>query len=251
MALSKLQERLERSLFRALRLIAVAEGYLPDITNTGLYGSHPYTAANQLAWDNALIAIAAGPKGFAIEIFNHSQTKGVKVVPRIAIIPRRTLPGDIGGPMQPYTTNDPNNPASMVNVSLPLESSNFFYDIHLISNSAAQDRVLHGILKKAFGEKKYLPYYDDLSELFFIRQTSDFDLPDPSEGIKEQVYTYEIPDLFDVPEDSIPVALTKQINLELESATADSTIMPNGEVHGGTLLSDGGLEVKKDSITYQ
>ena len=246
MALSTLQERIERSLYHTLRNICVDEGYTPDIT---ALGAGPYTEANQATWDT-LKATIVSTKGFCIEIFSNSQTKGTKDVPRIVIVPRRTLPGDIGSPMQPYVTNNPEAPASLVKMSLPLEASHFYYDVHLITKTAQQDRVLHGILAKAFAKKRYIPYYDDPTELFFIKQTSDYDLPDPTEGIKEQVYTYELPDLFEYVEEFDEVALTKLISTELKSASPGSTLTPDGQVTGGEIIEDDGVWVNNQGISF-
>jgi len=248
MALANIQERVERSLYEALRKVCVAEGYTPDITNTGLYGTSPYTAVNEAAWEAALKTIET-TKGFAIEVFNNSQTKGTKLVPRIAIIPRRTLAGDIGSPQHSWITNNPSGEQGLVRRYLPLEASAYYYDIHLITKTAQQDRILHGILRKALGVKRFIEWYDDPGELLFVVQTSDFDLPDPTEGIKEQVYTYLLPDLFEFVEEGDAVAITTEITIEDVAIEAGETIQPNPDENNGETA--GKTKVEKDKITYQ
>jgi hypothetical protein len=213
MALSQIQQRIERSVFEALRQVAVEEGYLPDLTDTGLFGSAPYTAANEAAWTAALVSIV-NAKGFAIEIFGHSVTKGIKAVPRIVFISRRTMPGEIGAPQAPFYDK-----ANSGALQLPLEASNFFFDIHAVSGSAAQDRVLNAIISKALGQKKYIDWYDDedSEDKLFIKNVSYFDIPDPIEGQEEKVYSYEAPDIFDVVEDYISVATITEIFMQLTS----------------------------------
>lgn len=243
MALTDLQERVSRTIFHTIRKVLVAEGYLPDITNTGLFGTSPYTAANETAWVNACKAIAT-TKGFCIEVFGTSQTKGMKAVPRIAIISRRTLPGDIGSPSHNAVFPDPLDPSKMVYVKMPLETSHFYFDIQLASNSAAQDNVLNAVLSKALGVKKYIPYYDDATQLLFIRQTSDFDLPDTIEGITEKVYTYETPDLFNGTEIIGNVVPTKRIELELKSTSSNSSKSIDEQITDGETIDDSGIIVE-------
>lgn len=192
MALNNLQERVERSIFEELRKLLVAEGYLPNITNYTM-GSPSSTAQ----YHAALEAIVTAKK-FAAEVFGHSssQEKGIKRVPRIAIIPRRILPGDTGAPPEGYITEDPLDPDNFVKIVTSAEAANFQLDIHLVSSTAVQDRFLNAILSKAIGQKRYLKFYDDPTQRFFIKQYNYYDLPDTMEGVEEKVYSYEVSDLY-------------------------------------------------------
>jgi hypothetical protein len=242
MALSRAQERLERSLFEAIRKVLVAEGYLPDITNTARY-PEPFNNAAQANWEADLNTVA-GDKGFAVEAFNHSQTKGLKKVPRIVIIPRRSMPGDIGYPMDGMIIQNPNDPLTYVRAEFPYESSHFNIDIHLVSASAKQDRILNAVLASAFGMKKYVPYYDDDSDRFLIRQYNYLDLPDPLEGIEEKVYSYEIPDVADIGDNFQALGLISQITLQLTSVELAAYITPQttGTDDGGLLIDLSGIK---------
>lgn len=240
--LSTTQTRVERSLFEAIRKVCVAEGYTPDIANTGVYGVEPYTAAQQTLWNNALTTIA-GTKGFAIDVRGHNLTKGMKKTPRIEVISRRTLPGDIGSGPERFVFDE------VSSLQLPAQASHFYYDIHLISSSAAQDRILNAILSKALGLKKYILWYDDEPELFFIHQTSYYDLPDPIEGQEEKVYTYEVPDLYEVIEDIIPVVPINEIRMELISM-APGAILNDDLTITGQYIEDGGVIVTAAGKEY-
>lgn len=242
MALSRAQERLERSLFEAIRKVLVAEGYLPDISNSNRY-PEPFNNIAQTNWQ-ADLELAAQAKGFAVEPFNHSQTKGLKKVPRIVIIPRRTMPGEVGYPLDGVIIQNPDDPNSFIRAQLPYESSNFHIDIHLISNSAKQDRVLNAVLSKAFGMKKFVPYYDDESDRFLIRQYNYLDLPDPLEGLEEKVYSYEAPDICDAADDFEALGLITQITLELSSTELSTYITPltEGQADGGLLIDLSGIK---------
>ena len=243
MALSNAQERLERSLFEAIRKVLVEEGYLPDITNAARY-PEPFDGVAQANWQADLKTIE-GNKDFAIEAFNHSQTKGLKKVPRIVIVPRRTMPGDIGYPMDGVIMQNPNDPNSFVRAQLPYESSHFNIDIHLVSNSAKQDRILNAVLSKALGMKRFIPYYDDAETRFLVRQYNYLDIPDPMEGIEEKVYSYELPDVADVPEDYTPLGLITEITMELKSVDLPTYITPQtetGEADGGLLIDLSGIK---------
>ena len=245
--LSQLQLRIERSLFEAIRKVLVLEGYIPDINDTLTYGTEPYSEVNQATWNTALSNIVS-TKGFAVEAFNHSVTKGIKKVPRIAIIPRRTLPGDIGAPNQPYYINSPTDPKNIVKRTLPFESSHFYMDIHIISGAAKQDRVLNAVLSKALGTKKFIPYYDELPEKFFVRQYNYYDIPDPIEGQEEKVYGYEIPDLFDVADEYESVPLISEITAELV-ALGPTSKFSEGQIIG-PYINDGNMVIDLSGINF-
>jgi len=193
MAIGNVQERVERSLYEVIRQSLVSEGYLPDITDP-TYSDDP---TGQAAWDAAMKVIQ-GTKGFAAEIYGHSSSleKGNQRLPRIAIIPRRIMPGEIGPSIAGGFAPDPTNPDQLRKLKPPIQSSNFHVDINIVSGSAPQDRLLHSILAKALGTWSFIPMYDDPNDLFFIRQFNFYDLPDDRNGIEEKVYSFEIPDLY-------------------------------------------------------
>jgi len=193
MALDNIQERLERSVYRAIQVKLVDNGYWPDETSD----DYPDTPTGDTAWTSAVEGIIAD-KGFAIEPYGHSssQSKGEKKVPRIVIIPRRFNPGDLGNPSHPVVLTTDENPNVYYEAILPQQSVEFQFDIHIVSNKAAQDRILTAIIFAALGTKKFLPFYDDDTNRFFIEHYNYYDLPDTTVGIEEKVYSYAIKDVF-------------------------------------------------------
>lgn len=197
MIIRNIQEKIEKSLYESIRLILVQWEYLPDIAQFGLSPWLPNSdhIATQAQWDEAISTIR-NTFGFAIEVFGHgsSQAKGLKKVPRIVISPKRLVPGDIGTLVGNTIVNHPTN-GGFVYSSIPQQSMHFQIDIHLVANTAQQDRVLHSVIAAAFGPMKYLRLYDN-SGNFFIRQYAYYDLPNQAEGIEEKVYSYEVTDIY-------------------------------------------------------
>lgn len=193
MLLNDVQDRVEKSIYEAIRLVLVREGYLPDITDP----AYPNTVVGSDQFQADLKAIE-NAKSFAAEVFGHSSSlsKGLKRVPRIAIIPRRLMPGNIGQNIRGGFSPNPLDPDSTVKKKPILLSADLHIDINVISASAEQDRFLHAVLAEAISLWKYIPMYDNPSEVFFIRQFNFYDLPDDKNGIEEKVYSYEVPDLY-------------------------------------------------------
>lgn len=193
MALSDVQLRVERTIFEAIRLRLVANGYLPDIS----LPQYTEDEAGQVQFQTDLAAIE-NAVGFAAEVFGHSSSldKGNKRTPRLAIIPRRIMPGDIGTNIDGGFAPDPLNPDNTQKLKPSLQSANLHIDINVVAGTAAQDRLLHAVLAEALSTLSYLQMYDDPDEWFLIRQFNFYDEPDSKNGIEEKVYSYEIPDLY-------------------------------------------------------
>lgn len=186
---NNVQERIERSILEAIRLTLVAHGYLPDIT----------TFANTAIGEASRKAALADIQGGGIEVFGHgsSLSKGIEAVPRIVLITRRIMPGDIGKSVQNTYRVDPLDPDNVVQFEPPYESSNLHIDIEVVSNKAAHDRILHAILAESIGGTMgFIKVYDSNNERFFIRQFNFYDLPDTENGIEKKVYSYDIPDIY-------------------------------------------------------
>lgn len=229
MALDNTQERVEKSIYEAIRLALVANGYLPDITSV----SYPNTQAGETQWTTDLQAIV-NAKQFAIEVFGHgsSNAKEIKRTPRIAIIPRRIMPGDIGMDIRGGFSPNPLDPDSTVKIKPTLQAANFHIDINIVSGTSAQDRVLHAILAKALSIWSFIPMYDDPQNLFFIRQFNFYDIPDTKNGIEEKVYSYEVPDLYLYEGDISNVALIKEITINTNAQELQAILKRDGAIIG-------------------
>jgi hypothetical protein len=199
---NNIQQRVERSLFEVIRKIVVGQGYIPDIADSTLFpidGNGRFTKVAQTNWDNAIDNIVS-TKGWAVEIFGASSafSKGLKRSPRVVIVPKRIIPGEIGMPPGFFyeNANDSSNPLDYNKTPYPEESSNMHFDIHLVSSSQEQSRFLNTLLSVSLGQKKYITFEDDTTERFFIKHYNYYDISDTNDGIEENVYSYEVQDLY-------------------------------------------------------
>lgn len=223
--LSNLQEILERSIFEKIRQILVGEGYLPDITDEVRYPRNPngsFTAIANANWEADLTTIR-NTKGFAIELFNYSSpdAKGTKKVPRIVIETDRSMPSELGAPAAAYTLVDPDNDEQFLKQPLPYKASTFYFNVHLVGNTSRQMRILNAVLAKALDNVKYIPYYTEPTQLFFIQQTGYFEVPGQQEGLEEKVYQFEVPDLFEISEEVYAVSKMKIIDVYIQPQLPD------------------------------
>jgi len=246
MALSNIQQLIERSIFEAIRKVLINSGYLPDINN------YPNTQQGDDQYKAAIDSIASVKK-FAAEIFGHSspQSKELKRTPRIVMITRRAMTGDIGNvPIAIYEKN-PLAPDTRMKIQPDQETADLQIDIHCVSSSADQDRVVNAVLAAAIGKRAFLQLYDDPTQRFFIRQYSAYDLPDTQEGIIERISSYEIKDLwmFDGVVISTNVPPIKQITAEITTLELESIVSSQSTVIG-PYVSDEALYIDLSGIRF-
>lgn len=190
--LSNIQQRIEDSIFHWIRKKIVEEGYLPDIL------AYPNTPTGTQAYFQAISAIAASNKGFAIEIFNtgSTQSNSLKKVPRIVLRHKLNLPGSVGAPEGAiYYIATPDGSAYN-RVRFPSRTSDLFYDIHLVANTGNQSSVLHAIIETCLRGARYIPFYDNPQERFYLINMSHRDSLNTIEGLIENVYTIRINDVY-------------------------------------------------------
>jgi len=137
-------------------------------------------------------------KGFTCGVYGSSTafSKGEKTTCRIVIIPKRILDGEVGLPPGRNTIPDPDHPGQFLSIINPLTSVNMHFDIHLVSNGQKQSRFLNAILQRAFGQMKYIPFYDKPGERLFIKYYNYYDVSDTNDSTEENVYSYEVQDLY-------------------------------------------------------
>jgi hypothetical protein len=206
-------------------------------------GSQFTHLAAQAAWTAALEAINDA-KGFAIELFGSSSSdeKGTRKVPRIVIEPDRIMPSELGAPMDGVLLDNPLDNTTKIRQALPFRASVLTFDVHLVSASAAQLRIMTAVIAKALGTVKYVPYYDDTSDLFFVEQFNYYDEPDNLDGIDEKIYSYQAPDLYDVQADGVVISKMKEIEIDLTLMGPGSTLDDNLN-RTGPSIDDGGIKV--------
>lgn len=223
MALNNIQERIERSYFKAIEAVLVSEGYLP--TNPSSFENTPN---GQSLWEAALKTITQS-KGFAIEVFGAgtSQSFGQKNVPRIEIQSGRIMPGDIGTSGDLGFKVSQNNPDKFVKNLVDYQSTHLGVDIVIIAGKISQERILNAIIAKAIGTKKHIVTFDDPTDRFFSVQYNFYDNPDATEGLIEKTYSYEVKDIFLYNEDSQKeIAPINKITVEIENEESDLELLP-------------------------
>lgn len=205
--LTDILQRVERSLFERLRLETVDKGYIPDSTT---FANNP---TGQAAFDAALATVVT-TKGFAIMVYGvgSNKQKGLAKVPRITILEEERLPGALGTDPGGNQYNTITNPStgdiiSFDSLSLPPQTKDLQYKISLIYETAEQGRVLHGLLALALPTRGYIPFYDDVTTLFFIKQISFSEMSYTEEGYRSADYLYSVEDIYD----SLPTVLRSNI----------------------------------------
>lgn len=148
----------ERSIYEAIRLETIANGFLPDIT----------AAVNEAEWQaarTALIATLTKPSGI-VDILGVGSPEGrnESLLNRIVIDRESSVPGTIGGApsvrFNATTGVDGEAGTKFEKVTLPTLSEDVTYEITLISNHIFMDRVMRGIVKNVLKNRYYLPTYD-------------------------------------------------------------------------------------------
>lgn len=219
MALSDIESRVERSMFEMLRLVAVAEGYLPDVTDP----SFANTGGGNNNWEIACMAILAA-KGFMVPIYGYSAPvdKDILKVPRIVVISRRTKLGDVGNPVNPIVVAKAQNPTQYRAIRRPILSVNMQVDIELVASSSKQIRILNAIVNEALGTMAFIPFMGT-SDKFFLRQFNYYDLLDPDSSLIVKAYSYEIKDLYLTNSKVVQEDVPKITEITVETQIGDST----------------------------
>ena len=194
--LSDIEEYLERTVFHAVRQEIVDKGYLPNI----LSGAYPQTPTGQNQWVTDVAVIAHGSKKFAIEIFNSAspEARGTKKAPRIVIDSQGFIPGELGGDSSRFYYFDTINNVYYGKVRPP-QTSNYQFNVRLIALTIQQIRVMNAIIALSLPRKGYIPLWNTSPEQrIFTRYLGNVQVIAEQEGIIEQVYKYEIPDVWEI-----------------------------------------------------
>lgn len=212
-SISDIEQLLERTVFEALRLETVDNGYLPDIVSF-----LPNSQANYDLYQ-AAIQTVIGTKGFSIEIFGQASNhaRGLKRVPRMVFESQMFLPGALGGDSRRFYKP---SGGGFDAVLRPPQSANFFFNLHLIANTAEQLRTMQAIQALALPRRGYISLHDPTMQFptdqnIFIRNLAFQDLGNKEEGILEKLYRYEIPDTYEIDDEFLQaIAAINEITLE-------------------------------------
>lgn len=210
--LSNIQERVENTVIEHLRLELVAQGYIPDIQDY-----LPQSQANINAYKAEEAAIIT-TKGFSIGLFNHSSSdkKYSKSVPRIVLMPRKFNQGDVGN--SPYPAFVENEDGLYDGYFQAPTSSDYWFDLMLATNSAAQDRILHSIIRAVFAKRKYIDLLygtENPVPKVLIEHLDEAYAPDDVEGVINRLHSYRIIDLYETEAQLANLTVGKMAEIEV------------------------------------
>lgn len=228
--LNNVQERVERSIFEAIREKLVEHGYLPE------RAAYDNTQHAQDLFQVAKTQIVdTSSKVDSIDIYGHGNAlaKGIEACPRIVCVTRRVMPGDIGKKIYGEYSVNALDPDAVVKAKHPYMSTNLHIDIEVVSKTARQDRIMNAILAEAIGGTMgFVDVYDTtINERFLVRQFNFYDIPDTENGIIKKVYSYEIPDIYltdGMTQQNFP--LIKEIKVEIFTVPENTIITADGTV---------------------
>lgn len=156
------------------------------------------------------------PKFIPIFGIGNNQVKGAKTCPRITIELQGFYNGDIG--VNKYIIGDKLEGGNYQASEFPYETKDITLDIHLVSNTQADMRLLHSIMYEALPSRGYVrPYYNNLEEWedgrvaptgnLFIEIGNYYDHPDESHGLLEKYISTLVRMVY------YPRSLLKRVNL--------------------------------------
>lgn len=225
--LPDIQEKVERSIYHAIRKVAEQEGYIPAISDYSdiVDPADNQASSTQTAYEEAIKNIVTS-MGFAVEIFNSSnnQSKGTKKVPRIVLETTAFYQGELGlDTTERYVKEGETFNQVMSGESLV---SDYNFNIRLIYTSTKQSRILHGIMVKALPRRGYIKWYDEDSlryaENIHIRFISSSEISWLSEGIIEKVFRYEVKDLHETDDIIVREGISPIKEIEVNTTTGDN-----------------------------
>lgn len=180
-------EQVDRSVFEVIRKEIVRLGYLPDITQF----------TDPTAFQNAKKAIVA-EKGYVIDIFGAGSNldKYAKRYPRIVYLPKRIIPGDIGGNYY-GAYYEKSSQGGYDATAQPPQWTNYQFEVSLVAQKIDHLRAMDGIISNVLSRRDYVPNYLDNNQVIFVQQTGYRDFPDLDFGYLEYIYMYTAYDLLD------------------------------------------------------
>lgn len=182
---------IDRAIYESIRLKVVAEGRLPDwrsIAGTGTTKQANYEAAKA-----ALRATVTLIEVVSIGSFN---SKDEKTLSRISINRKTQTNGSIGSAgIEEYK---PNGNGTFNKVTYPDSSTDIAYEIRVITDKTADERLCGTIINKALGRRKALTMFNDdftpNTDYFLIEFTGSVDVS--NESFREVIYNYTVRDVF-------------------------------------------------------
>jgi hypothetical protein len=189
-----LLSEVDRAFFEVLRLGVVAAGYLPDVKLQST--PNDYKVAKETLEGTV-------PGGKLIEVFGvgSSFSRAEKVSHKITIDRKEVSPGTVSGAsVMKHISYEENGEQKFKKVFYPPRMSTLVYDIRIITDSIAYERVLMGIVDR------YLPSIYTLKGVNSIGDFTQDDVPIWRGSVQnvsmldnsniEWVYRYEVRDIW-------------------------------------------------------
>lgn len=192
------EEIVERSFYMNLLAVALKAGYTID-PNDYLDERGLPTKETEAAYQAAKKAIKKFVYIFGI---GNNQDRGIKEVPRITLDLQGYYPGVIGMERYQLDDTDKSTPRMM---ETGYTTKEVVIDVHLVSKTQADMRLLHSIMYKALPSQGYIkPFKGDRDEFFnkgllkaeniYIEVGNYYDHTDTDHGLLEHVYQYKVSD---------------------------------------------------------
>lgn len=182
------QEIIERSFF--MSILNVAKAKFGVSLDPSLYISE----SNDVKWETDKKSIISD-KGYFVNLFGagNNQSKGVKDLPRISIVPQGFIPGEVG--IQSFMVDDSDGGYKLS--EFPNETIHQYIEVHLEANLQEHMRALHMIMFQSLPKRGYIAPYGSgklFSGNIFVEIANFGDFPDTQNGVMHKIYTYEVKD---------------------------------------------------------
>jgi hypothetical protein len=193
------EEIVERSFYMNLLAVAIKAGNTLDPNNYLDSTTGMPTKETEAKYQKDKKAIKKFVYIFGI---GNNQERGIKEVPRITLELQGYYPGMIG--MERYQLDDDKANPRMLDTGYL--SKDIVIDVHLVSKTQADMRLLHSIMYKALPTQGYIkPFLGDRekflnepglwrSENIYVEVGNYYDHSDTDHGLLEHVYQYKIND---------------------------------------------------------
>lgn len=191
------EEIVERSVYMNILAVAIKSGHTIDPDDYLENGLPTIETEKRYKEDKAKIK-----KFIYVFGIGNNQDRGIKEVPRITLELQGYYPGNIG--MERYQIDDTikDNPRM---IETGYTTKDIVIDVHLISKTQEDMRLLHSILYKALPTQGYIkPYFNDRklfmeggllkSDNIYLEVGNHYDHKDNGHGLLEHVYQYKITD---------------------------------------------------------
>ena len=235
------EEIVERSIYMNLLAVALKAGVTLDpdeyLTDDGLPTKE--TEAKYKADKSKL------KKFVYIFGIGNNQERGAKEVPRITLELQGYYPGVIGMERYQFDDTDKEHPRM---IDTGYNAKDIVIDVHLVSKTQKDKRMLHSIMYKALPTQGYIkPYKGDKeafmnsglqrSENIYIEVGNYYDHSDTDHGLLEHVYQYKISDGV-VPDDIFDMELVPIRDISVLIGTDTQGEKEYTEVHVGDNINN-------------